>query len=290
MSSTTRRRRTAALDFDQAQSIVAAASFAPALGYPLNRFTTVHFEAAGIVDPPAAIKRLRKLASDYLALRGIPLVDVWVRETGPGKGEHWHWLLHAPPGLRLGDRQPGWLRLCGAARNRGRQSGVIHSRAVGRSLSHALVGRRYGELYSDHLAAVVGYLLKGASPAVRSALAIDRAEPGGAITGKRCGTSANIGAAARKRAGFIAPLGLADLAERLAPGAGTTAVNTAGEQEAGTVHGGWWESALASAGHRPARRVSARANKIRGNIGLPGGVPNPYAHRRDTNPTAERER
>jgi UDP-N-acetyl-D-mannosaminuronate dehydrogenase len=44
----------------------------------------------------------------------------------------------------------------------------------------------------------LGYVLKGASPEAASQFALKRLEPGGRVIGKRCGTSQNIGAKARK--------------------------------------------------------------------------------------------
>jgi hypothetical protein len=49
------------------------------------------------------------------------------------------------------------------------------------------------------LAAVVAYLLKGASAAAARALGLERLESGGLIIGKRSATSQNIGRAARAR-------------------------------------------------------------------------------------------
>ena len=53
--------------------------------------------------------------------------------------------------------------------------------------------------YQANLAAVVGYVLKGASSDVQRAMGLERLEAGGRIMGKRAATSQNIGQAARQR-------------------------------------------------------------------------------------------
>lgn len=207
-----RVRRTIGIDLPQARNLIGAAAFAAHIGRPLNRFTTVHWEAGQVTDIGPAIQRFRKLVSDYMAVRKMgPLVDVWVREAGAAEGEHWHWLLHLPPGRRLGHCQPGWLRLCGVPRNRARGYGVIFSKPVGRTLSHALSGQGYGEAYADHIATVIAYMLKGCLPQLQAALELPSVEQTGLIPGKRCGTSENIGKAGRQRSNFTAPRTLPEL-------------------------------------------------------------------------------
>jgi hypothetical protein len=44
----------------------------------------------------------------------------------------------------------------------------------------------------------LAYVLKGASEAAAASFNLERLEPGGRVIGKRCGTSQNIGAMARK--------------------------------------------------------------------------------------------
>lgn len=54
------------------------------------------------------------------------------------------------------------------------------------------------DLHAINLAAALAYILKGASAEAASQFDLKRLEPGGRIIGKRCGTSQNIGAKARK--------------------------------------------------------------------------------------------
>jgi hypothetical protein len=57
------------------------------------------------------------------------------------------------------------------------------------------------EHHAVNLAVALGYVLKGASAEAAERFGMDRLEPGGLVIGKRCGTSQNIGKAARQRTG-----------------------------------------------------------------------------------------
>ncbi len=89
--------------------------------------------------------------------------------------------------------QKGWLRRITGKPYRAR---VIHSKPIGGRL-----GLEAGnpELHSINLAVALGYVLKGADAKAARKFGLTRLEAGGRIIGKRCGTSQNIGATARKR-------------------------------------------------------------------------------------------
>ena len=72
---------------------------------------------------------------------------------------------------------------------------MIHSKPIGGRL-----GLEAGnpDLHEINLEAALAYVLKGASSEAASQFGLERLEPGGRIIGKRCGTSQNIGAKARK--------------------------------------------------------------------------------------------
>lgn len=53
-------------------------------------------------------------------------------------------------------------------------------------------------LYTVNLNATLAYVLKGASREAAERFGLERIEPGGCVIGKRCGTSQNIGAKARR--------------------------------------------------------------------------------------------
>jgi hypothetical protein len=117
-----------------------------------------------------------------------------VQENGDGKGGHCHLLIHVPTGLVscLPNLQRGWLRTITGQPYRSR---VIHSKPIGGRL-----GLETGnpDLHAINLEAALSYVLKGANTAAAAQFNLDTLEPGGRVIGKRCGTSQNIGAKARK--------------------------------------------------------------------------------------------
>ncbi len=193
-----RGRRSTALSLSEVRNIMAAGVFAVLKHRPLNRHTTIHFEKAGIADPVTALRRYTKLARDWLSTQNATLSYIWVREAGDTKGEHAHVMMHVPAHLisAFARRERGWRKRMGAKRARG----AFRSTAIGVSYRHAEVGMQFGELYSEALAGMVGYLVKGAEPRAVEALQLSRVEPGGELWGKRSGMSENINRAARARA------------------------------------------------------------------------------------------
>jgi hypothetical protein len=217
-------RTSSSLSLNQAAQIIEAAQFAAAIGLPFNRMLTIHWGQAGIADCRAAwaTGRFLKLASDWIAKRCGRFSKVgrnrqriawaWVRENGDGKGSHVHILMHLPAdkitgenGKRAGDKTPAkqraklgnmprrWLRsITGAPYI----AGTIKTERIGGTAGAAQASPA---AYRDNLAAVVGYVLKGASPAAARALGLERIEAGGVIIGKRAATSQNVGRSARSR-------------------------------------------------------------------------------------------
>ena len=192
-----RGRRSTALRLAEVRNILAAAVFTAQQHRPLNRHTTIHFEAAGISEPVAALRAYMKLARDWLRTQGAGFSYIWVRESGEHKGEHAHILMHVPSGLvaQFARRERGWRKLIGAKR----AAGAFRSTPIGRSYRHAEVGIQYGESYSDALEGVIGYLVKGADQRAVELLKLDRVEDGGELWGKRTGMSETIGRTARRR-------------------------------------------------------------------------------------------
>lgn len=190
-------RRTLAIPTNGALNVHAAVWFARQIGLPLNRHTTIHWERGGVADALAATTHFLGLVTAWARSRGAGFAYVWVRESGPDKGEHVHILLRVPPDLAedFKRRQRGWLKACGAAWRKG----VVHSERIGLSLRHADQTGYSGETYAANLGEVLDYLLKGAGETARRKLGLRRREPGGVIEGKRCGVSNNIALSARAR-------------------------------------------------------------------------------------------
>ncbi len=184
------------LSLNQAANIIAAAQYAAAIGLPLNRHVTIHWEHAGIPDERAAwaTARFLKLAGDWIAKRGGRIAWAWVRENGEDKGSHVHILLHLPTGARLGDMQRRWLR---SIAERPYQANTIKTARIGGTAGAAHTAPA---AYRANLAAIIGYVLKGASPEVAKELCLKRISEGGRIMGKRAATSQNIGRTARTAA------------------------------------------------------------------------------------------
>lgn len=198
-------RRTLSIPTRGALNVHAAAWFAREIGLPLNRHTTIHWERGGVSDPLAATCHFLALASAWTRSRGVGFAYVWVRESGPNKGEHVHILMRVPPDLAddFKRRQRGWLKASGAAWRRG----VVHSERIGFSLRHADQSGYSGETYAANLGEVLDYILKGNGETARRKLGLRRREPGGVIEGKRCGVSRNTDRAARLGKG-LQPAGL----------------------------------------------------------------------------------
>jgi hypothetical protein len=180
----------------QITNLRAAERFGGKIGRPLTRMITIHWEAAGVplAGMAKATGRFTGLLAKTFARHDCETAWLWVHENGHGKGGHCHLLVHVPATLvpRLTGLQRGWLRLITGRPYRAR---VIHSDPVG-----GWLGLEAGnpDLHAVNLETAFRYVLKGASAEAASRFALERLEPGGRIIGKRCGTSQNIGARARK--------------------------------------------------------------------------------------------
>jgi hypothetical protein len=190
-------RESHGLTAPQIINLAAAARHAAAIGLPLNRMITIHWQAAGLplLAMAKATGRFIDLMAKTLARKGARTSWLWVHESGDGKGGHCHMLAHVPPALvdLMGRRQREWLRrITGQPYRRG----VIHSKPIGGRL-----GLEAGnpDLHAVNLQSALSYVLKGAATADAEPFAhpAHAREPGGRIIGKRCGTSQNIGAKAR---------------------------------------------------------------------------------------------
>lgn len=189
-------RESHALTAAQIGNLSAAAAHANVIGLPLTRMVTIHWEAAGVplTGMASATGRFTDLMTKALARHGSRTTWIWTHENGDGKGGHCHLLAHVPADLvrKLTGLQKGWLRSITGRPYRRR---VILSKPVGGRL-----GLEAGnpDLHAVNLAAALAYVVKGASPAAASQFDLERLESGGRVIGKRCGTSQNIGAKARK--------------------------------------------------------------------------------------------
>jgi len=147
-----------------------------------------------LADMVKATGRFIDLLTKALARHNSKTAWLWTLENGDRKGGHCHLLVHVPAALvsLLTRLQKGWLRRITGKSYRAR---VIHSDPIGGRL-----GLETGnpELHAINLAVALGYILKGANAGAAEQFALARLESGGRIIGKRCATSQNIGAKARK--------------------------------------------------------------------------------------------
>lgn len=193
-------RQSHALTVTQVANLTAAERHAQAIGLPFTRMVTIHWQAAGIplAGMAKATGRFLDLMSKALARHGSPTAWIWTHENatakGQDKGGHCHLLAHVPADLVavVARLQRGWLRRITGQPYRAR---VIHSRPIGGRLG-VEIGNP--QLHEINLEVAFGYLLKGASQEAAAQFGLERLEPGGRVIGKRCGTSQNIGAKARK--------------------------------------------------------------------------------------------
>ena len=193
-------RESEALSIKQISNLIAAAQQADSIGLPFTRMMTVHWQAAGVplAGMAKATYRFTDLLTKTLTRHGNRTAWLWTHENVPGnghdKGGHCHLLAHVPSDLVpfVTALQRGWLRRITGKPYRAR---VIQSKPIGGRL-----GLEAGnpDLHAVNLEAALAYVLKGASAEAASQFNLSRLEPGGRIIGKRCGTSQNIGAKARK--------------------------------------------------------------------------------------------
>lgn len=189
-------RESNALRVAHIANLKAAERHAARIGLPFTRMISIHWEAAGVplAGMAKATGRFTDLMAKALARHGSDTAWLWTHESGHGKGGHCHLLAHVPANLAplVTRLQRGWLRRITGKPYRAR---VIHSKPIGGRLR---LEAGNPDLHAVNLEAALAYVLKGASPEAASQFGLERLEPGGRVIGKRCGTSQNIGAKARK--------------------------------------------------------------------------------------------
>ena len=180
----------------QVANLTAGAAYAADIGLPFTRMITIHWRAAGVAlaDMARATGRFVDLLAKTLARHGVKTAWLWVHENGDGKGWHCHLLAYVPGNLVpvVARLQRGWLR---RITGRPYRAKVIYSEPIGGRLGLEVSNP---PLHAINLKTVVGYVLKGANLEAALRFALERLVPGGLVIGKRCGTSQNIGSAARK--------------------------------------------------------------------------------------------
>ena len=178
------------LTLRQATNLINAVAFARALETPLNAHATVHWVGTEFGDDPDGrlFAKVREGFDKWLKRRGIPggLSAVWVRERlsgGSAEVVHCHMLFHLAHPFTRGRRR------------------IEVEDALER-----LIDRHGDGNHADYTLKLTFpttpnglYLIKGGGPDVWRKFSVPRCwrKPQGNILGKRCGTTENIGSAAR---------------------------------------------------------------------------------------------
>lgn len=202
-------RWSVAMTAAKAIGLIEAAAHATALERPLNRFITIHLERGELNDrAQVAVGGFLRRAGQWMASRGEAATYLWVLEHVAGTGLHAHILAHVPLEMQKDfgfKARHRWLTLSGLSPS----ANVIHTERVGpRGFDQAVATREQKGSHNRQLTGILRYHLKNLDPAApmphlddtsaATALGIDT-ESSTAIYGKRCGTSQNIGATARRR-------------------------------------------------------------------------------------------
>ena len=198
----------------QAIHLKSAVRFAELIHLPLNAHVTIHWSLTDVNDDPNGelFAKIRDGVARWLRRRGIPLTGIWVREKrsgGQAEAEHAHFIFHLPvnwlDGAKLIDKSGG-VEGCAELLQLEAALHRIVAQYAGRPDDYAVKlklptdgglpgpcnGRSYDGLYA----------LKGGGPKVWKLFPRIRKEwrrPQGLIFGKRCGTTQNLGPAARRQ-------------------------------------------------------------------------------------------
>jgi hypothetical protein len=190
-------RESDALTAAQIDKLRAAESHAAKIGLPLTRMITIHWQAAGLdlAGLAKATGHFCDLLGKALARHGSRTAWVWVHENCGPKGGHCHLLVHVPAGLVsvVVGLQRGWLRRITERPYRKR---VIRSKPIGGRLG---LEKSNPALLAINSKKALAYLTKGANAQAASKFSLEILEPSGRIIGKRCATSENIAAKARRQ-------------------------------------------------------------------------------------------
>lgn len=178
-------------------NLSAAEGHSRAIGLPFTRMISIHWKAAGVpLESMAdATGKFKESLVRWLHRRGYQTAWLWVHENAGDKGWHCHLLAYVPADLvpKLVAAQKRWLR-----RITGRPYGakVIRSDPIGGRLR---LETGNPALHFENARAALAYVCKGAPQPILNAAGMDRQHaPQGLILGRRCSTSQNIAAKARK--------------------------------------------------------------------------------------------
>jgi hypothetical protein len=176
------------ITLSQATNLIETVQFAKLIGLPLVAHLTIHWACTDVGDDPDGklFAQFREGLNKWLHRRGIVFVACWTRERQAGGQSdvvHCHLLFHLPVQYRTDKKllqvEDAISRL---VQRHGR--GILHEKAIDLRVHDNPDGK---------------YLIKGGSQKIwkRFRLRKEHRRLQGIIHGKRCGTTQNIGRAAR---------------------------------------------------------------------------------------------
>ena len=183
-------RATKGITMRQATNVIEAVKFAKLIDLPLVAHLTIHWSLTDVGDDPdgTLFAKVCEGLDKWLHRRGVVFAAAWARERqaqGQSDVVHCHLLFHLPVEYR---RAKGLLQVeAGISRLVRRHGGGISDERVIKLVNHENPDGKY--------------LIKGGGTRVwkRFGLRKEHRRSQGLIHGKRCGTTENVGPAARKR-------------------------------------------------------------------------------------------
>jgi hypothetical protein len=183
-----KQRASKRITMPQAKNMMDAVSFAKSIGLPLVAHLTIHWSLTDVGDDPDGrlFAKVREGLDKWLDRHGIEFSGVWARErqsSWQSDVVHCHLLFHLPVEYRMSQKL----------------------REVEEAILR-LVKRHGGDVTDDRAIKLVihdnpdgKYLIKGGGPDVWTRFRVRKENRRwqGIIHGKRCGTTQNIGSAAR---------------------------------------------------------------------------------------------
>ncbi len=178
----------------RATNIVEAVKFAKSIGLPLVVHLTIHWSGTVAFDDHDGTRfaTVHEGLAKVLFRRGIPVAWVWCRECKKHTDiVHSHLLFHLPAEYRFGPK---------LAEMEAHLERLVDLHGRDRHGDHG-IWSEYAVKLRIHRDPDGLYLLKGGGPEVWSRFRIKKKwrESQGVIHGKRCGTTQNIGRAAREQ-------------------------------------------------------------------------------------------
>lgn len=186
-----KRKARRQINLVSAENAIQAVGYADQIGLFLNRHMTISWEHAQCIGRVQDIQGvfLERFSKWIRYHGGIPAY-IWSIENGPVLGHHSHIFCHVPLDLARGFKKmvPAWI------------DGDVDQDGATKTFKVTTIKYGAGVNRLNRLKGVMRYILKGLEEDAALLLGIEpRYDKAGVVTGKRIGTSENIGRAARNK-------------------------------------------------------------------------------------------